>query len=114
MSGLTLCRRRNASFRVWGRPDEPIQPLIEMSYRAAPMSIDADKQRIGGEAAAFVNAYGRVGSERFFACKQSDESVVRLADKNGKRLLVIRVGVDGIPSTEFLDGAGKVIKRIAP
>jgi len=107
-------RRRSAGLRVWDRPDSPIQPLMEMSDRAARAPTDADRQRIRAEMLAYANAHGGVGSERFFAGKQSDDAVVRLADKSGKPRLVMRVGADGMPSIEFLDEAGKVVKRITP
>lgn len=107
-------RRRAAGLRVWDRPDSPIQPLMEMSDRAARAPSDADKQRIRAEMLAYANAHGGLGSERFFAGKQAEDSVVRLADKSGKPRLVMRVGADGMPSIEFLDEAGKVVKRITP
>ena len=107
-------RHRAAGLRVWDRPDSPIQPLMEMSDRAARAPTDADKQRIRAEMLAYANAHGGVGSERCFAGKQSEDAVVRLADKSGKPRLVMRVGADGMPSIEFLDEAGKVVKRITP
>ena len=107
-------RRRSAGLRVWDRPDSPIQPLMEMSDRAARAPTDADRQRIRAEMLAYANAHGGVGSERFFAGKQADDAVDRLADKCVKPRLVMRVGADGMPSIEFLDEAGKVVKRITP
>ena len=62
---------------------------------------------------AYAQAKGGLGGERMFAGKQLEDAVVRLADKQGRPRLVMRVGADGAPSIEFLDETGKVVKRIA-
>ncbi|MDT9600309.1 hypothetical protein [Sphingosinicella rhizophila] len=103
---------RTAGLRVWDRPDASIQPLMEMSDRAARASSDAEKQRIRAEMLAHANAHGGVGAERFFAGKNAKEAIVRLADQEGRPRLLLKVGTDGMPSIEFLDEGGKVVKRI--
>jgi hypothetical protein len=104
--------RRTAGLRVWDRPDYSIKPLMEMSDRAAHAATDAEKQKIRGEMQAFANANGGGGAERVFAGKTVDDAIVRLADKSGKPRLLLKVGADGMPSIEFLDPQGKVVKRI--
>ena len=105
--------RRMAGLRVWDRPDWSIKPLMEMSARAAAASDEAKKNRIREEMRAYAMANGGGGAERFFAGKTLEETVVRLADKDGKARLLLKVGTDGTPSIEFLDPAGKVVKRIS-
>ncbi|MBO9695769.1 MAG: hypothetical protein J7499_06195 [Sphingopyxis sp.] len=102
---------RTAGLRVWDRPDWSIKPLMEMSARAAA-SDEAGKTRIREEMRAYAMANGGAGAERVFAGKATDDAIVRLADKNGKPRLLLRVGADGAPSIEFLDTAGKVVRRI--
>lgn len=103
---------RTAGLRVWDRPDASIQPLMEMSDRAARADTEQEKQRIRAEMLAHANAHGGVGSERFFAGKNSQDAIVRLADQQGRPRLLLKVGADGLPSIEFLDEGGKVVKRI--
>jgi hypothetical protein len=103
---------RTAGLRVWDRPDWSIKPLMEMSARAAA-SDEAGKARIREEMRAYAMANGGAGAERVFAGKATEDAIVRLADKSGKPRLLLKVGADGEPSIEFLDTAGKVVKRIA-
>ncbi|WP_129791498.1 hypothetical protein [Sphingosinicella sp. CPCC 101087] len=105
--------QRRAGLRVWDRPDYSIQPLMEMSDRAARASSDAERDRIRGEMRAFAQSQGGVGAERVFAGKTSGDAIVRLADPEGRPRLLLRVGTDGTPSIEFLDEAGNVVRRIA-
>src|SRR3546814_8616970 len=98
--------------RVWDRPDLAIKPLMELSARAAAAPDAAGKNRIREEMRAYATANGGGGVERFFAGKTSEEAIVRLADKDGKARLLLKVGADGEPSIEFLDPSGKVVKRI--
>jgi hypothetical protein len=105
--------QRMAGLRVWDRPDYSIQPLMEMSDRAARAATDAERQRIRGEMQAFAQSQGGVGAERVFAGKTSGDAIVRLADPEGRPRLLLQVGADGTPSIEFLDEAGNVVRRIA-
>jgi hypothetical protein len=105
--------QRQAGVRVWDRPDYSIEPLMQMSDRAARATTDAERQRIRGEMQAFAQANGGGGAERFFAGKQQGDALVRLADPQGRPRLVMRVGTDGQPSIEFLDENGRVTRRIA-
>lgn len=105
-------RRRVAGVRVWDRPDASIQPLMEMSDRASREPTEAGKAKIREEMMAHARANGGVGAERFFAGKQLEDAIVRLADKQGRPRLVMKVGDDGLPVIEFLGEDGKVVKRI--
>lgn len=104
--------RRTAGLRVWDRPDWSIKPLMEMSDAAARATTEAEKQKIRGEMQAFAASKGGMGQERLFAGKTQEDAIVRLADRNGKPRLLLKVGADGAPSIEFLDESGKVVKRI--
>lgn len=105
-------RKRVAGIRVWDRPDASIQPLMEMSDRASREPTEAGKAKIREEMMAHAKANGGVGAERFFAGKQLEDAVVRLADKQGRPRLLMKVGDDGLPMIEFLGEDGKVVKRI--
>ena len=104
---------RTAGLRVWDRPDYSIQPLMQMSDRAARAATDAERQAIRGEMQAFAQSQGGVGAERVFAGKTSGDAIVRLADPEGRPRLLLKVGTDGTPSIEFLDESGNVVRRIA-
>lgn len=103
---------RTAGMRVWDRPDYSIQPLMEMSDRAARAPNDAERNRIREEMRSFAMANGGGGAERMFAGKVQEDAVVRLADPQGRPRLVMRVGADGAPSIEFLNETGQVVRRI--
>lgn len=103
---------RTAGLRVWDRPDWSIKPLMEMSDRAANAPTQAEKDGVRAEMMAFAKAKGGMGAERFFAGKTSEDAIVRLADKEGRTRLLLKVAADGAPSIEFLDEGGKVVKRI--
>lgn len=103
---------RTAGMRVWDRPNYSIQPLMEMSDRAARAPNDAERNRIREEMRSFAMANGGGGAERMFAGKVQEDSVVRLNDPQGRPRLVMRVGADGAPSIEFLSETGAVVRRI--
>ncbi len=103
--------KRTAGFRVWDRPDASLQPIIELSDKAAKAPTDAEKEKIRAEMMAVAKDWGPMG-ERLFAGKVLDDSIVRLADKQGRPRLVLKVDGAGEPSVEFLDAAGKVVRRI--
>lgn len=103
--------QRTAGFRVWDRPDESMLPAIELSDKAARAATDAEREQIRGEMMKLAKTWGPSG-ERLFAGKVLDDSIVRLADKQGRPRLVLKVDGAGEPSVEFLDPAGKVVRRI--
>lgn len=103
---------RQAGMRVWDRPDNSIEPLMQMSDRAARASTDAERQRIREEMRAHAMANGGVGAERMFAGKAQGDAIVRLADPQGRPRLVLQVDASGAPSIQFLDENGAVVRRI--
>lgn len=103
--------KRTAGFRVWDRPNASMLPAIELSDRAAKATTEAEREKIRAEMMALAKSWGPQG-ERLFAGKMLDDSIVRLADTQGRPRLVLKVDGAGEPSVEFLDEAGKVVRRI--
>ncbi|HEY0943003.1 MAG TPA: hypothetical protein VGE08_23155 [Steroidobacter sp.] len=103
--------KRAAGFKVWDRPNASMEPAIELSDRAARAATDAERDEIRAEMMALAKSWGPQG-ERLFAGKVLDDSMVRLADKQGRPRLVLKVDGAGEASVEFLDEAGKVVRRI--
>jgi hypothetical protein len=103
--------KRTAGFRVWDRPSASLEPVIKLSDQAAKATTDAEREKIRGEMMELAKSWGPQG-ERLFAGKMLEDSVVRLADKQGRPRLVLKVDGTGEPSVEFLDEAGKVVRRI--
>lgn len=103
--------RRTAGLRVWDRPDESLEPVIKMSDEAARAATEEEREQIRAKMMELVKSYGPNG-ERLFAGKMLEDSVVRLADKHGRPRLVLKVSGEGEASVEFLDEAGKVVRRI--
>src|SRR3546814_13335608 len=85
---------------------------MEMSARAAAAPNDAEKVRIREEMRSYAMANGGAGAERFFAGKTSEDAIVKLADKEGKPRLLIKVDANGDPSIEFRADSGQVVQRI--
>jgi hypothetical protein len=104
--------RRTAGLRVWDRPSQSMQPLVELSDKAARATSDAQREQIRKQMMEIAQQWGPMG-ERLFAGKVRDESIVRLADKQGRPRLVLKVDAAGEPSVELLDQDGKVVRRIA-
>jgi len=103
--------KRAAGLRVWNRPDHPMDEIIEMSDQAARAKTPAQKRAIEQRMRSKALSWGHYG-ERLFAGKANGETLVRLADPEGRPRLLLRVDVQGQPSVEFLDPSGKVTKRI--
>lgn len=103
--------QRVAGLRVWDRPSEPLFPIIELSDKAAKAKTPEEKAAIQQQMKEVASKMGHAG-ERFFAGKEKSDTLVRLADANGKPRLVLRVDEKGEPAVEFLDETGKVTKRI--
>lgn len=103
--------RRTAGLRVWDRPDQSLEPIIKLSDEAARATSEAERERIRAKMMEVARSFGPNG-ERLFAGKVLEDSVVRLADKQGRPRLVLKVSGAGEPSVEFLDENGKVVRRI--
>ena len=104
--------QRTAGLRVWDRPNHPLYPIIKMSDEAARAKTPAEKQAIEQKMRSTALSWGHYG-ERFFAGKSQGQTIVRLADAQGRPRLLLLVDAKGEPSVEFLDETGKVTKRIA-
>jgi len=105
--------QRQAGLRVWDRPDKPLGPLIELSDQLARAGSDAERARIRAQIDALAKSWGpHPAPVRFFAGKMLDDSIVRLADGQGRPRLVLKVDKAGVASIEFLDESGKVTRRI--
>jgi hypothetical protein len=103
--------QRRAGLRVWERPNQSMLPLVELSDQIAAATSDEQRAQLRTQMLGIAQQWGPMG-ERLFVGKQLDESVVRLADKQGRPRLVLKVDGAGEPSVEFLDPAGKVVRRI--
>jgi hypothetical protein len=98
--------KRTAGLYVWDRPEMPLDQLMDKLNAA---KTEEDK-------AAFVKALqekGEAGARRVFVGKLADRTAtVSLADLRGKPRLVLKVDEKGAASIEFLDDAGKVVRKI--
>ncbi|MGI8839779.1 MAG: hypothetical protein ACR2F8_03175 [Caulobacteraceae bacterium] len=103
--------QRAAGLRVWDRPDQSILPAIELSDKMARATTPEEKAAIRAQMSVLAAKWGPSG-ERLFAGKVQRDAIVRLADARGRARLVLKVDAAGDPSLEFLDAAGKVVKRI--
>ena len=108
-------RRRHAGLAVYDQPDESIFPAIELSDKLVNATSEAERAKLKAEMNRMAQSLKAKGyfTERFFAGKQLEDSIVKLADKKGRPRLVLKVDGAGQPSVEFLDEAGKVVNRIA-
>lgn len=103
--------QRTAGLRVWDRPNQSMLPLIELSDKAAKAANDAEREAIRKQMMDLAKGWGPMG-ERAFVGKVREDSMLRLADKQGRPRLVLKVDGAGEPSVEFLDESGKVVRRI--
>jgi hypothetical protein len=105
--------KREAGLRVWDRPDQPLAPVIELSDKLARATSDEERARLRAQIQDIAKSYGPYGAPvRFFAGKAVQDSIVRLSDRQGRPRLVLKVDGAGSASIEFLDEAGKVVRRI--
>jgi hypothetical protein len=103
---------RAAGLQVWDRPNHSMEELIKMSDQAARAKTPAEKLAIEQKMRSTALSWGHYG-ERLFAGKANGETLVQLADAQGRKRLLLRVDAKGEPSLEFLDATGKVTKRIS-
>jgi hypothetical protein len=98
--------KRTAGLYVWDRPEMHLDVLVE--------KLNATKTE--EEKAALIKTLqekGEAGARRVFVGKLADRTAaVSLADPRGKPRLVLKVDEKGAASIEFLDDAGKVVRRI--
>lgn len=104
--------KREAGLRVWDQPDKSLLPLLEFSDRLMRAANDAEKAAIRAQMKNLEKDYAGAFTERFYAGKQSGESVVKLNDKQGRPRLVLKVDENGAPSLKFLDENGAVVAQL--
>jgi hypothetical protein len=105
--------KRVVGLKVWDRPDASLEPVILLSDKLARATTDAERTKIRAEIDQIAKSWGpHPVAERFFAGKVLEDSVVKLADKQGRPRLVLKVDGAGTASVEFLDEGGKVVRRI--
>jgi hypothetical protein len=104
--------QRRAGLRVWERGNADMTPAVELSDRIARAKTPEEKARLEGELQALVKGGDYGGGERVFAGKELEDSVVRLADKQGRPRLLLKVDAKGEPSVQFLAEDGKVMRTI--
>jgi hypothetical protein len=104
--------KRQAGLRVWDRPDKSLFPAIELSDKLSGAKTDAEREALRGQMKELENEYRDGVAERFYAGKQLGDALVKLADKQGRTRLLLKVSPDGAASIEFLDASGKVTQRI--
>lgn len=103
---------REAGMRVWDRPDKSMLPAIELSDKLGRATSDAEREQLKAEMKKLEGDYRGGTAERFYAGKQLGDAVVKLADKQGRPRLLLKVNGAGESSIEFLDESGKVVRRI--
>ncbi len=98
--------KRTAGLYVWDRPAIPLDVLVEQVNAA---TTDEAKQAL----AKSLQARGEGPARRVFVGKEADRTaLVALSDTRGTARLVLKVDEKGVASIEFLDEAGKVVRRI--
>lgn len=103
--------QRRAGLRVWDRPDEQLLPLLEIGDKMAGAKTEAERAEFHKQMMDIALKWPKKG-ERLFAGKSHDDSIVRLADGQGRPRLELKVDAAGNASVEFLDESGKVVKQI--
>lgn len=105
--------QRVVGLTVWDRPNASLEPVILLSDKLARATTDAQRTKIRAEIQEIAKSWGpKPVAKRFFAGKELEDSVMKLADKQGRPRLVLKVDGAGTASVEFLDEAGKVVRRI--
>ena len=101
--------QRATGLTVWDRPDTRLSELIDKLNAAQKIQDAAARDEAIKSARASVPPSPR----RVFVGKNTDRSAaIMLADAAGKPRLNLRVDAAGEASIEFLDGDGKVVRRL--
>ena len=104
--------KRQAGLRVWDRPNQSLQPAVELSDALAKAKTEQERAAIHARMDALVKSWGpHPVAERFFAGKSLDDAVVKLADKQGRPRLVLKVDGAGNASIDVLDESGAVTRH---
>jgi hypothetical protein len=103
---------RSAGVQVNDRPNESILPALEIIDRMNRTQDETERGALQAQLEQIAARYKEETAVRFFAGKQSGDSIVRLADSSGRPRLLLKVGAAGTASIEFLDETGAVVQRI--
>lgn len=101
--------RRTAALEVWDRSDAPLSDLIRKLNDANRIADTGQRQ------AAIQKARNEAppAPRRVFVGRNAERAaIVSLADANGKPRLNLVVDPEGPARIEFLDAAGKVVRRL--
>ena len=104
-------RRRSAAFKVWDRPEAPLADLVDALNAARAIQDPAQRDA----AVAKVRAAAPKPAQRVFVGKTPDRTAqVQLSDAQGRSRLRLSVTAEGDATIEFLDAAGRVVRRVGP
>jgi hypothetical protein len=104
--------KRRAGLQVWDRPNQSLQPAVELSDALAKAKTEQERTAIRARMDELVKSWGpHPVAERLFAGKSLDDAVVKLADKQGRARLVLKVDGAGNASIDVLDESGAVTRH---
>lgn len=104
--------KRSAGVQVNDRPSESIFPALEIVDRMSRTQDEADRGALQAQLDTIAARYKEETAVRFFAGKESGDSIVRLQDPRGRPRLLLKVDAAGAASIEFLNESGAVVQRI--
>ncbi|HET7618339.1 MAG TPA: hypothetical protein VF159_10000 [Gemmatimonadaceae bacterium] len=104
-------RRRAAAFKVWDRPEAPLSDLVDALNAARAIQDPAQREA----AVAKVRSTAPKPAQRVFVGRTPERAAqVQLSDAQGRSRLRLAVTADGDATIEFLDAAGRVVRRVGP
>lgn len=104
-------RRRAAAFKVWDRPEAPLSDLVDALTAARAIQDPAQREA----AVAKVRSTAPKPAQRVFVGRTPERAAqVQLSDAQGRSRLRLAVTADGDATIEFLDAAGRVVRRVGP
>jgi hypothetical protein len=104
--------KRSAGVQINDRPNESILPALEIVDRMNRTQDATERAALQAQLDTIAARYKEETAVRFFAGKESGDSVVRLQDRRGRPRLLLKVDAAGAASIEFLDENGAVVQRI--
>lgn len=104
-------RRCAAAFKVWDRPEAPLSDLVDALNAARAIQDPAQREA----AVAKVRSTAPKPAQRVFVGRTPERAAqVQLSDAQGRSRLRLAVTADGDATIEFLDAAGRVVRRVGP
>lgn len=105
--------RRYAGLVVKDRPDASLLPALETLDEMSRAKTDAERERLAARMKELEKTLGPGTAQRLFVGKRFGDSLVQLSDAQGRARLLLKVDAAGVPSIEFLDAAGAVVRRVS-